>query len=174
MDKNTPLSDYERVRTPRDVARYARNWNLGKEYRTHGDVWSAGESIVQTGLLHLILDELQKEPEPDPLIKHREWLKCYYPYVSSLFKEHEKQRRRLAVMFGEGARLGRDASIYPDISMFSAMYRRDRQDHYESIESIKRKISRMKSVKKPKDVTNLAGIGKKTAEKLISNMQSKH
>jgi hypothetical protein len=129
---------------------------------------------MQIGLLHLILDELQKEAEPDPLIEHREWLRWWHPRICYLLEQHEKQRLRLVTMFGEDARLGRDVQVNVSLSWFSRAYRIDMESHHDEVDLIRQKISRMKSVKKPKHITNLDGIGKKTAEKLISNIQNKH
>ena len=168
--RNRTLYDFEKHKTPRDVAEYFRyeGRKIGKEYATHGDVWDVKDSVVQTGLLHLILDELKKTPT-DPLDNHDVWVRKEGIKCLKLIKTHERESSRLIKMFGT-KNLGHDLVNRSDIHYLSKLFRSDRPVYHKRIMFLKEKIARLKSVKKPDDVINLEGIGKKTTQKLIDGI----
>lgn len=143
-------------------------WNVGHDYETHGDIWDADSDTVQIGLLHLILDRLMEMGErPDPLERHSVWLKNYRSKASETIEEHEKQRARLVAMFGPDANLGSDVNNEFDIHRLARSYRASDDNYRRKMDCLEGKIERMKSVRKPKDVTNLEGIGPHKASRIL-------
>lgn len=180
-ERDGKLEEWEKHKTPKGVAEYMRDEgrSVGRKYETHGDVWQASDATVQTGLLHLILDKLeldkleQMQKRADPMEGHREWLEHWHPRVTKAIAEHEKHRKRLVAMFGEEAKLGADMRNYFDIHRSSRLYRRDTAEHYRAFERLELKLKRMRSVRKPEDVSNLDGIGQKKALQILQKMQAK-
>jgi len=175
-ERNEKLYEWEKHKTPKGVAEYMRDQGrtVGRKYETHGDVWQANDAIVQTGLLHLILDKLEQMQErSDPMEGHQEWLEHWHGRVTKAVAEHEKQKARLLVMFGADANLGADLRNYFDVHRSSRLYRRDSTNHLQAFERLEEKIKRMRSVRKPEDVENLEGIGEKKALKILQKMQTK-
>lgn len=162
--------------TPKQVALYMRDegYTVGRKYETHGNVWDEREEVVQTGLLHLILDAIEDtQPQPSVLDAHQDWLIMWYPYVAKAIAEHEEQRRRLVAMFGDDAYLGPDATNFRDIHCFSMVYRTDPERHQNDLNELERKTKRMKKVLKPEHITRLHGIGEARASRILGKLQAK-
>jgi len=178
-DRNDKFRDWERHKTPRDVAKYMRSdgYGIGRPYETHGDVWDVNKDVLQIGLLHLILDELEKISnrldKADPMDGHRRWLADYRQYVIELNSQHKQERDRLFKMFGSNVFLGSDVRNDFDIHRSSRLYRIDIIQHCQEAYDLIAKIKRMKSVKKPEDAINLRGVGKKSVAYLLRNMPAK-
>lgn len=176
------LKEDEKHKTARDLALYMRNEGkyVGRHYAKHSEIWNVPEDRVQTGLLHLILDTLEEMVETDqctrskrdPLDIHRDFLNDYYRVAMELFSEYEKQRMRLIAMFGEDIDLGHDMHNNLDIHEISRLYRESRY-RSECIHYLGRKISRLKSVRKPEDVSNLYGIGKKKSMRILQKLKAR-
>ena len=174
-NRDEKLWAWEKHKTPRDVAQYFRSEGsgVGREYNTHGDVWAASEAIVQTGLLHLILDKLEEMQKPKDLMKrHPVWLEIWHPLVTKEVAEFEKHRKRLTNMFGGEADLGCDMSNCFDVHYSSDLYLQGGDRHKQRYESFKKQLMRLKSVRKPEDVINLEGIGKKKAAQILEKMRN--
>lgn len=171
------LEDYEQHKTPKQVAQYMRTIGrgVGRKYTTHGSVWNVSDQVLQIGLLHLLLDELEllnnkakKEAVNDR--KRQRWLRDWHPKVTSLLANIKQQEKRLSEMFGTNfprpcywSRL--------DIHDFSEYFHEDFDWFSKCLKMQESRLARLKSVKKPEDVINLHGIGKKTAEKLIKGIK---
>ena len=172
-ERNEELEEWQKHKTPRDVARYMRDraHSVGSRYETHEDVWQASDAIVQTGLLHLILDILEQD-RFDPMDRHRRWLSYWHPEVTKAIAAHERHRKRLVAMFGEEVNLGMDMDNHLDIHHSSQLYRLDTEVHRRKFQDLESKLKRMRSVRKPEDVSNLNGIGKKKAVEILQKMQT--
>ena len=167
------LTGYSNHHDPEELAEYfcGKGANVGRVYSTYRDVWDAKPEEIQQGLLRLIVKELRKCTakicKTEALDVHREWLKWDREAVEDLIKSHERQRKRLVKMFGELADLGSDLKIAFTIYDFIRFYRSRNKHYHEVLLKTSRQVSRMESVKGPEDVTNLRGIGKAKAKKLL-------
>lgn len=172
-DKDTPLIGYQQHLSDKEVAEFLRDEDaggVGREYKTHGDVWNAKPEIVLTGLLHLILDELEKlndEPK-DQLELHSRWLTDWYDRVVSLIAEHDQQCERIA-KFCDLELLRRDVDRQK-VRWFSIIYRQDIGRHRRMFEDLQDKVKRLRRVKSLADIEKLDGIGKKMAEAIRRKM----
>ena len=170
MEREDELPLWEQHKSPAKVARYMRDEGrvVGRTYKTHGDVWNVEHSLVQVGLLHLILDELEliREGKEDPLEEHIEWLEYWKPIIDKLLVKHRRQKERLIAMF-HTEELGKDLRHH-NINLFSCVYRADRARHRDMVDLLREKVERMASVKSVEQIINLKGIGKKTAAKIIN------
>lgn len=158
-----------------DIATYMRTdgKRLGREYKTHGEIWDVDKDVVQIGLLHLILDELQKDKAArDPMDAHATWLTQWRPEMLIILESFEAQRARLFAMFGTED-LGEDVQNGFGIHESSLLYRKNLRRHWEYVYALNGQLQRLSSVKKPEDIVNLRGIGKKTAAKLIEGIRGK-
>lgn len=178
-DRDEKFEGWQRHKTPRDVARYMRSGGagIGRNYETHGNVWDVDNDILQTGLLHLILDELEKVSkqldQEDPMDEHRRWLNNYRQDVIKLNNQHKQERDRLFKMFGPNVFLGSDVRNNFDMHRSSRLYRMNSVRHSREYNDLVAKIKRMKSVKKPKDAINLCGVGKKSVAILLGKLPAK-
>lgn len=177
--------------TDRGLASYMRNEGklAGNYYGNNHEIWNAPRERLQTGLLHLILDRLEqieelarkneehKKPKPSPLDIHREFLNVHYPKVLKVSKKHAKERKRLIAMFGEDVDLGSDMDISFDIhdmaQYFRGNYFRGNREGYWVFKAIIMKVNRLKSVRKPEDVSNLHGIGKMRSMRILQQLRAK-
>lgn len=95
VKKDDALPKSEQFKTPAQVAEHVRKLGVGKNYETQGQVWDSAD--LQNGLLHLIVDRLDKVisqldqlvPKEDPLEAHRRWLRNWQPDVVAVCKEHK-------------------------------------------------------------------------------------
>lgn len=162
--------------TPRDVAVYMRSEGayVGRSYETHGDVWNAEHQVLQTGLLHLILDQLEAQGKckKDPLDGHGFWLGAWHKHLQIQIATYVKQRQRLVEMF-RTEKIARDMSRYFSIHSFSLLWRHNQPGHLSRYIELNESIEMLRSVRTPSDATKLDGIGKKTAAKLIESLKSK-
>ena len=171
-ERNQELPESQQHKTPTPLAEYMRSVGaeVGREYKTHGEIWDADPQLMQIGLLHLILDELEDmQKTEDPMEGHAYWLNHIRDNVEKLNREHATQLLRLLLMFGADAKLGSDMENGFDIHKSSQVFRRNRWRHSVEMTDLEKKVKRLKSVCNPEDVVNLHGIGKKTALKLLQN-----
>ena len=171
-ERDQSLPYYRRHMTPRDVAEYMRTTgsDIGREYKTHGDVWDADDATLKTGLLHLILDELQRlNCSSDELLRrHALWLKHFRQDLACLIAKYDKERYRLVRMF-KTDKLGPDMKNEFTLLNASQIFRSEnRREYREWLTDLESKYERLRSVKRPEDIKNLRGVGKKKAAQLIA------
>jgi hypothetical protein len=161
-------------KSPRDIALYMRSVGdrVGKEYKTHGEVWDA-DSALKTGLLHLILDKLESSNQTDEALRgHREWLTVWHKKILKMVAMHQKERDRLVKMFGHD-KIGPDMNNHFTVHESSLAFRTHRRRHFGRCRDLAAKVKRMRSVRKPEDAANLDSIGKKRTEQLLAKLKTK-
>lgn len=146
-------------------------FGVGRKYKTYGELWDVEPEILQTGLLHLILDQLEKTPiNKDLEIEtHSKWLQREYPRVSALICKHQKECQRIE-KFCRLELLGRDVKDV-DPNRFSLTYRQSWSDHWKLLTKLMAKVDRLKKVKSLEDLAELAGIGMTAAKKIKTKME---
>lgn len=181
-ERNTEIPWYKSQMTPKDVARYFRDYavyggyNVGKKYQTYGELWSEDEMVVQTGLLHLILDKMEdmqrqkfeEQRKKNWHVSHKTWLRVHVSSMRRLLAQHEKEAKRLIEMFGSEIKRSSDLIEERELRHFSQLFRNSREEYRGAEAALRCKVARMQSVKKRDDLLNLKGIGKKTLQKLQS------
>lgn len=170
MEKNQIIN---RHLTPSGVALYMRGEGaaVGRSYNTHGDIWDDKKETVQTGLLHLILDELKefKAQKKCRLQTHRLWLECHRERDFKLMSQSIKHIERVKELLG-GQTPGRDFfTLGLEIEDYYRSFC-NQNGHYWTrlIPTVRGRLDRMKSVKCMADVILLDGVGQKTMEKMIN------
>jgi len=169
--RDVPLPEWLQHKTPSDVAEFQTSRRVGQKYATVGEVYDAEKQVVVIGLLQLLLKESRtvrkKVDQPDSLALHSKWFKQWHTTITRLGKNHAQQVKRLERMFGSPVKCDDTLNTF-DVHEASECYcRGDRDNHWRSVNRLKNKIARLRSVKNPDDIQNLMGIGKKTARKLL-------
>ena len=178
---------WNRRKSPKEVAEYMHTEGscVGLEYKTHGDIWDAPSDLVQVGLLHMVIDRLDDikkfvDKPHDMMAGHSAWLFSFHERAVKVLSDHKKECERINE-FCDVRLLGKDIKLYDDINSLSWTYRKDFADgkwdavilrgkyyRHRGIERLESQVKRLKSVKTIGDIENLAGIGKKTAAKIIN------
>jgi Xaa-Pro aminopeptidase len=164
------LPFYERHKSPAEVAEYMRNDGryVGRDYETHGQIWDEKNELVQTGLLHLILDEIKllSQGTDSGMHKHARFLEYYHAELAKLVSAYHKNYKRLAAM------LRTEKLIYERhmpclcISRFSYLYRKNFNEFFKEKLNLTKQVKLIRSIKSPAEIERLPGVGKKTAERL--------
>ena len=182
-ERHDKLFFFEKHKTPKDVARFMRKEGkgVGREYETHGDVWDASDSLLQVGLLHLILDRLDEisnhlTSPKDQLEIHRQWIRNGMHEASiEVIKDYKKELTRIS-KFCDLELLGKDARSTIDIHDLSKEFRssNDWVKRTRSFEKLKDLTGRLRYVRSLDDITRLDGIGKIKASKIRQIMIAKN
>jgi hypothetical protein len=175
-ERDDKLPWWQRLMSAKAVAQYMRNEgrDIGSEYSTHGDVWDEKDEVVQTGLMHLILDQLQRlnANKDEWYDQHRRWLRDHYDEAQRLVMEHAQHKSRLVALCG--AEVYRSSDLRSNsIHWMAETYYRGWSEYKELRDLVKERVDSMKKVRKVEDVGILYGIGKKTAAKIIEAAKAK-
>jgi hypothetical protein len=175
------LPPNEMHKSPVDVAEYMHRQGrrVGRTYKTHGEVWDAKTEVVQTGLLHLILDKIEsldqpvKRPQDNGMHEHSFFLKYYHTELMRLVSVYNKHYDRLLSLLHTKKLVSDYYKPCLCMSRFSYLYRKDFQRFYREKRDLIEQVSLIRSIKTADEIGKLPGIGKKTAAKLRDAMESK-
>jgi len=178
-NSDTPIPEYSQHFSPRDIAKYFHNEgaDVGRKYKTHGEIWSAPIEHRKIGLLHLILEELQRLNKDDDgwITAHREWLTNWQPWIVKLHKKRDFHINRIDKMMGVNVKSDDMCRGYfwTSLPWLGETFIRNRSRHKEWLGRLEQQVKRLASVKKPEHIIKLQGIGKVTAAKILSERNLK-
>jgi len=177
--RDTPIPEFSQHFSPRDIAKYFHGvgHSVGSKYKTYGDIWGAPDELRKIGLLHLILEELEKlNREPEGWIKlHREWLLYWQPIIDSLLKKRDFHINRINKMIGVAINSNdmRHDYYWTSLPYLAEVFRRNQSRHEMWLKYLRSQAKRLVSVKKPEDIIKLEGIGKVRAAKILEQRNLK-
>jgi len=163
--RETKFEDYLQHFSPRRLAEYHHEHDIGKDCETHGQVWDAPPDLIRNGLLHLILTELRKITKVDDRMSdHVHYLKADYlsddiELLDAVKENMQRVREMLEPKLGFELTLGRsDLGWIYDIHEMGEMYAEDYEDHYQVRKGLRERLERLKSVTCLEEVDRLQGV----------------
>lgn len=188
INRDEKLPEWQQHKAPVDVAKYFRKpgQKVGRIYKTHGAVWDSGDAIQQTGLLHLILDELEllgkqahkarnQQEGHDALEAHRIWLKHFHDDAVRYLVANEKQIRRISRFCDPKfwrCSLEAGSDIHTLIRSFHRHYRREPVWYgWDGVRLLVNQVRQLKTIRNISDLGNLKNIGRQKAARIQKKME---